>query len=228
MEAIILAGGLGTRLNAVVSNVPKPMALVGGKPFLEILLTQLAQKGFKRIILSLGYMAEKIINYFDDQYLGMTITYVIETTPLGTGGAINLAAKRSKEDYFFVFNGDTYLDLEVDAVCNQYHLNGLPIIVGREVTEAGRFGTLLIKNSQVVGFHEKVDSTSSIINAGCYVLNKEILNKYQFILPCSLESDFFPAVLPNWPFDLFLSTGLFIDIGIPEDYYKSQALLTGK
>ena len=65
MEAIILAGGLGTRLNAVVSNVPKSMALVGGKPFLEILLTQLAQKGFKRIILSLGYMAEKIINYFD-------------------------------------------------------------------------------------------------------------------------------------------------------------------
>ena len=116
MEAIVLAGGFGTRLKSVVFDLPKPMAPVAGKPFLERLLKSLAQKGFTRIVLALGYMAEKVIEHFGSRFEGMELVYEIESTPLGTGGAVRLALTQCLTDHVFVFNGDTYLDLEVSHV----------------------------------------------------------------------------------------------------------------
>ena len=108
MEAIILAGGFGTRLRRVVPNLPKPMAKVAGRPLLEILLLSLSRKGFKRIILSVGYMADSISNYFGFNYEGMDLIYAREEKPLGTGGAVRLALLSCKQDHVFVFNGDTF------------------------------------------------------------------------------------------------------------------------
>ena len=119
MEAILLAGGIGTRLRSVVPNLPKPMAPVAGRPFLEILLNSLAKKGFKRVVLSVGYMAEKVVSHFGYNFVGMELVYEIEETPLGTGGAVCKAIAQCNTDHVFVFNGDTYLDLEVAEVVAQ-------------------------------------------------------------------------------------------------------------
>ena len=111
MEAILLAGGFGRRLQAVVPDLPKPMAPVSGRPFLEILLSILADKGVNRVILSLGYRAEQISSYFGARYAGMELDYVVEEAPLGTGGGIRLALSRCSSNPVFIFNGDTFLDL---------------------------------------------------------------------------------------------------------------------
>jgi D-glycero-alpha-D-manno-heptose 1-phosphate guanylyltransferase len=113
MEAIVLAGGRGTRLQDVVPVLPKPMAPIAGRPFLEIVLCLLARKGFRRAVLSLGYMADKVVACFGDHFSGMDLIYEIEPRPLGTGGATRQALARCNADHVFVFNGDTYLDLEV-------------------------------------------------------------------------------------------------------------------
>ena len=115
MEAIVLAGGFGTRLRQVVTDVPKSMAPIAGRPFLEILLGSLARKGFQRIVLSLGFMAEKISDHFGTHFAGLELAYVVEETPLGTGGAVRLASTACTQDHVFVLNGDTYVDLEADA-----------------------------------------------------------------------------------------------------------------
>ena len=119
MEAIILAGGFGTRLQSVVSDVPKPMATISGRPFLEILLKSLAEMGFSRVVLSLGYKAEMIRSHFGSNFLGQDLVYVEEKTPLGTGGATRLAATACTQSNMFVFNGDTFLELEIKKLKQQ-------------------------------------------------------------------------------------------------------------
>ncbi|MBC7204204.1 MAG: NTP transferase domain-containing protein, partial [Pusillimonas sp.] len=142
MEAIILAGGFGTRLRTVVPDLPKPMARVAGKPFLEILLKSLAQKGFKRVVLSLGYKANVIVSHFGNEFQGLTLKHAVEEHPLGTGGAIRLALSHCMNDRVFVFNGDTFLDLECELVEQLWQRNHRPIIVGRTVPDTSRYGRL--------------------------------------------------------------------------------------
>lgn len=121
MDAVVLAGGLGTRLRTVLSDgTPKPMAPIGGKPFLELLLNRLAESGFSRVVLSVGYKYECIRNHFGNSFSGMSLNYVIEKTPLGTGGAIRLAMDKCSGDYLIVFNGDTYLKVDIKALEKQW------------------------------------------------------------------------------------------------------------
>ena len=120
MEAVVLAGGLGTRLRALAPNVPKPMVPVAGRPFLEILLAALARKQCGRVVLSLGYKAEMVVDHFGDRFAGMELVYEIEQIPLGTGGALRRALVQCQSDHVFVLNGDTYLDLEVDKIEADY------------------------------------------------------------------------------------------------------------
>ncbi len=222
MEAIVLAGGLGTRLREVVSDVPKSMAPVDGKPFLEILLHSLSLKGFTRVILSLGYMSNTISNYFGANYCGMQLAYAIEDSPLGTGGAIRLAMTRCHEDHCFILNGDTYLDLEVNAVEQLWQQNQRPIVVGRLVSDTSRYGRLLIDHDLVTGFSEKGVSGPGPINAGCYVFGQKLLDFYQVGSVFSIETDFLSHQVKRAPVDCFLTRGHFIDIGIPEDYARAQ------
>ena len=225
MEAIILAGGLGTRLQKIVSDVPKPMASISGRPFLEILLTSLARKNTSRIILSVGYMGNLIKEHFGNSFGGMEIEYAHEEAPLGTGGAIRLSMEKVRSDHVFVFNGDTFLDLELDRVEKQWQQRHRSIIVGRNVSEVSRYGRLLTDKGHVVGFSEKGVSGSGIINAGCYVISREQLSSFAPQVPFSFERDFLPKVVKKGEFDVFITNGKFIDIGVPDDYLRAQSVL---
>lgn len=145
MEAVILAGGFGTRLREVVPDLPKPMVPIANKPFLEILLGDLARKGFKRVVLSLGYKAEVIITHFGKRFAGMDIAYAVEDTPLGTGGAVRMGMSQCLSDHVFIFNGDTFLDLEADAVELLWQKHRHCIIVARKVSDTSRYGRLWLR-----------------------------------------------------------------------------------
>jgi len=228
MEAIILAGGFGTRLRQMVPDLPKPMAPVAGCPFLEILLTSLASKGFSRVVLSLGYRADIVVGHFGETFAAMDLTYEIEDTPLGTGGAVRRALGKCSEDHVFVFNGDTFLDLEVAEVEAHWLMHKVPIIVGREVPDTARYGRLEIEHGRINGFCEKGISGPGIINAGCYVFAPNILDSFTPGNRFSLEMDFLSSAVKTQRFDLYLSRGYFIDIGEPEGFTRAQVELAGR
>ena len=227
-EAIILAGGFGTRLREIVHDRPKPMAPVAGRPFLEILLRSLASKGFSRVVLSLGFMAKYIENYFGATFAGMGLAYVIEEQPLGTGGAIRLAMTQCLQEHVFVFNGDTLLDLEVAAVESLWKSNQNPILVGREVPDTMRYGRLLVKDSLVKGFTEKGTPGPGLINAGCYIFSLRQLDEFEINKPFSLETDFLVNAVQKSAVNVFVTNGYFIDIGVPGDYYRAQTELSNR
>ena len=227
MEAIILAGGFGTRLRQMVPDLPKPMAPIAGRPFLEILLSTLAHKGFHRVILSLGYMAEKVVDYFGDRYSGMELVYEIETSPLGTGGAVRQALAHCHADHVYVMNGDTYLDAEVSELDAQWQAQHTPIIVARFVPDTTRYGRLDTANGRVLGFCEKGTGGSGLINAGCYVFPTSILEHFPRGQAFSLETGFLATAVTRERFDLFVTQGRFIDIGVPEDFARAQTELAG-
>lgn len=225
LEAIVLAGGFGTRLRQVVSDRPKPMAPVAGRPFLEIVLTSLASKGFGRVILSLGFMADKIVSHFGCQFAGMEIAYEIENTPLGTGGALRQALLCCNADHVFVFNGDTYLDLEVSDVEENWQARHAPIVVARAVQDTARYGRLEIAGDRIINFAEKGIAGPGLINAGCYVLPSSILDRFALGRPFSLEAEFMTEAVCTQRFDVFVTNGYFIDIGVPDDYILAQTEL---
>lgn len=227
MEAIILAGGFGTRLRQLVPDLPKPMALVAGRPFLEILLASLAKKGFRRVVLSLGYLAEKVVDYFGDQFADMELVYEIEVTPLGTGGAIRQSLERCFADHVYVFNGDTYLDVEASLVEEHWLAQRAPIIVACQVSDTARYGRLETANNRVRGFSEKGLVGPGLINAGCYVLPRTILDEFPRGAAFSLEADFLAKAVAHQRFDVFVTARQFIDIGIPEDFLRAQTELAG-
>ena len=225
MQAIILAGGMGTRLQSVVHELPKPMAPVGNRPFLEIILEKFAGQGFKTIILSVGFKAEKIKDHFGDKYLGMNIAYALEEIPLGTGGGVRLAMEHVTNDHVFVFNGDTYVDLDIKSVEQLWRKNRRSIIVGREVPDTGRYGRLSVENGVALSLSEKMEHGPGIINAGCYVINRTEMAHFDLGVPFSLETRFLVPAIANGKFDVFLTKGLFIDIGVPDDYQRAKLTL---
>jgi D-glycero-alpha-D-manno-heptose 1-phosphate guanylyltransferase len=225
VEAIVLAGGLGTRLSAVVPDLPKSMAPVAGRPFLEILLGALERKGCNRVILSLGYRAEAVVEHFGDRFSGIDLVYEIERTPLGTGGALRRAMVQCQADHVVVLNGDTYLDLELDELEAQWQRGRLPIIVARAVANTARYGRLDTAAGQVLGFVEKGLAGPGLINAGAYLLPRGIVAEFPGDEAFSLEHDFLAAAVQRSTFECFLSRGHFIDIGVPEGYARAQVEL---
>lgn len=216
--AIVLAGGLGTRLQKVVKELPKPMAKIGNKPFLEILLCYLREQNIKKVILSVGYKKEMIQNYFGDSFCGLEILYSKEKTPLGTGGAIKKALRLVDEDFVFVFNGDTFFDVDLEKLKIFHQKNSADISIAlKKMENFKRYGSVLVENDKIVKFNEKKFTQNGYINGGVYILRRDTLK---------IEEDVFS-------FEEFLSTtdkkiyglvcdGYFIDIGIPQDYYKAQ------
>ena len=227
MEAVILAGGFGTRLREVVPDLPKSMAPIAGRPFLEILLEMLARKGFTRVVLSLGFMSEKIIRHFGESCAGIDLVYEVESQPLGTGGAIRAALARCLTDHVFIFNGDTYLDIEADALELLWQASRHPVIVVRDVPDTARFGRVEMRDGRVHSFLEKGSPGRGLINAGCYVLPKNALDDFPLGQSFSLETEFFAKYLQRVRFDGFVTHGRFIDIGVPEDYELAQTALLG-
>jgi D-glycero-alpha-D-manno-heptose 1-phosphate guanylyltransferase len=225
MEAIVLAGGFGTRLRQIVPDLPKPMAPISGRPFLEVLLGSLARKDFNRIILSVGFMAEKISGHFGDKFDGMYLEYALEDQPLGTGGAVRLAMEKLTNDHVFVINGDTFLDLEAEQLEQHWQTSRRPIIVGSNVPDTARYGRLLTNQGVATGFTEKGLSGPGMINAGYYVLQQRQLDQFALRQAFSLEADFLVPAVARGEFDVFETKGIFIDIGVPEDFMQAQKVL---
>lgn len=227
MEAVILAGGLGTRLQEAVPDLPKVMAPVAGRPFLEVVLRSLARKGFGHAVLSVGYRADLIMSHFGSTFLGMHLDYAREASPLGTGGGTRLALAMCRNDHAFVFNGDTYLDVEADQLESQWSRHCDPIIVGRRVPDVARYGSLVVSGERVVGFSEKGMAGPGLVNAGCYLLGVNHLDKWPLEARFSLEKDYLPDEVARGRVRVFETSGLFIDIGVPDDYRRAQSLLAG-
>lgn len=224
--AIILAGGFGTRLQKVVSSVPKPMAPVNGQPFLSYLLRYLKHQGIRHIILSTGYLAETITSFFTSEWEGLQIHYAEEKTPLGTGGAIRFAMNLTTSPNVLVLNGDSFFDIPLNQLRtahNQY--NAQVSMALRYVPDAARYGSIEINaQNRITAFLEKSGNSSpGIINGGVYIIN---CAQYKANTPetgaFSIEEQFFKTHLNTLCFTGLQFNGYFIDIGIPEDYQKAQ------
>lgn len=228
--AVVLAGGFGTRLRSVVSDVPKPMARVAGRPFLELLLAHLARNGFCRIVLSVGYLAETIRDHFGDSWRGLEIDYAVESEPLGTGGAIRAALARCDGDHAYVFNGDTYLALDCAGTDALWARTRTPIIVGRRVDDTARYGRLEVDaDGRILRFLEKAASGGpGLINAGAYVLPRAIVEAFPPAERFSFETDFLREAVDRRVFLTYETDAEFIDIGTPDDYARAQILLAAE
>ena len=224
-EAVFLAGGFGTRLQSVVKDVPKPMADINGKPFLHYLINYYAKQGINHIVLSVGYLYETVQNYFDSKYGEVKISYAIEDTPLGTGGAINKSLELTTTDNVFVANGDTMFMVDLQQISGFHieHKAEMTLVV-REVEDVSRYGSVKLDDeNRIVGFSEKnMDSGKGFINGGVYLINKSFFNRFDFPEKFSIEKDFFEKEYKTAAFFGKPCNNYFIDIGIPEDYVRSQ------
>jgi D-glycero-alpha-D-manno-heptose 1-phosphate guanylyltransferase len=225
-EAIILAGGMGTRLQSVVSDVPKPMAPVGGRPFLEYLFPMLQRMEVKKVVLSVGYKWETILAHFGYKFQGIEIDYAVETVPLGTGGGIRLAFAKTNSPQVLVLNGDTFFhhDLMLHWEMHQFYSKGALVSIAlKEMKDFDRYGTVeLHKNERIKAFREKERKESGLINAGVYVIDRELWAKVDVPERFSFEKDVLEAYVRRLRFMGYVHEGYFVDIGIPEDYARAN------
>ncbi|EPI3216169.1 D-glycero-D-manno-heptose 1-phosphate guanosyltransferase [Campylobacter coli] len=215
MQAIVLAGGLGTRLRSVVQDLPKPMAPINGKPFLAFVLEYLKKQGITEIILSVSYKYELIQEYFKDEFHGMKIHYNIEKELLGTGGAIKDALKLVKNEAYVV-NGDTFFDIDLKKLV----LNSSKICIAlKQMQNFDRYGTVNVDEQGIVtSFEEKVFK-QGLINGGIYLLKKDIFDEFSLEKKFSFE-EFLQENYKLLKIQTQIFDDYFIDIGIPEDYIK--------
>lgn len=224
-EAIILAGGFGTRLQGVVKDVPKPMAPVNGRPFLTYILDYLIEYQYNSVVLSVGYLHEKIEEFFGSQYKSLQIKYAVETEPLGTGGGIAYALSFCTNENVLVLNGDTLFKADLLSL-EQFHTqhHSLLSIILRHVADTSRYGSVTISESgRILRFTEKNNASGEgTINGGIYMINNELIKKLDLPAKFSFEKDLMEKYVETLPFYAQCSSNYFIDIGIPEDYARAQ------
>ncbi|HTQ27645.1 MAG TPA: nucleotidyltransferase family protein [Puia sp.] len=226
-EAIVLAGGLGTRLRSVVADLPKCMAPVAGKPFISYVIDYFRLHGTTSFILSLGYRHEAIQSYITDQYPHMDIRYSIENEPLGTGGAIRLACKQAKESSLLVLNGDTFFrvdprELAVFHGQQQAHCS----LALKPMKNFDRYGVVVLNADQSIqSFQEKKYYDEGLINGGVYALQTDAFLSEDLPEKFSFEKDYLEKCYATRPIFGLVQTGYFIDIGVPEDYQRAQSEL---
>lgn len=231
ISAIILAGGLGTRLQAVVSEVPKPLAPIGSKPFLEYLMDYWIKQGVNHIILSVGYRADQIISHFGNSYRNIPVEYSVESEPLGTGGGLLLATEKLPpgQSHFLLLNGDTYFEVRLKDLIQISELNlaDWTFSLFKNDDEQRYTSIEMDSANHIISFdrNNKDVQASGYVNGGVYWVSKTALNSFKrhsekFI---SLEKEIFPWALKNNQ-TLIGSVGMgrFIDIGVPEDYERAN------
>jgi D-glycero-alpha-D-manno-heptose 1-phosphate guanylyltransferase len=223
-ECIILAGGFGTRLRSVVEDLPKTLAPVNDKPFLDYLITSLDEQGINRIIISVGYLHEKIEDWCKQTYPDKEIVFALEENPLGTGGGIRLALKYAKTDDVLIINGDTFLDFNYDDILKVYsEKNAACVIALKKLEKFDRYGCITTdENFRINGFLEKGYREVGLINAGVYLLRKSVFLSCTPDGNFSFEKDFLEIKFRELPIYGIEFNGYFIDIGIPEDYLRVQ------
>jgi len=225
-DVIILAGGLGTRLSSVVKDVPKPMAAVGGRPFLDHILANLSLGNIHKIVLAVGHKYEVIGDYYGDTYENVKLEYSIENEPLGTGGGIAKALQLVESETCLILNGDTYFDVNYEELWQVHSESGkLMTLALKYMENPDRYGTVLLEGSNIVKFQEKqVGLPFGIINGGIYWVNKALLEEMPTQEKFSFESEVLEKKVTKNKLGRYISQGLFIDIGIPEDYARAQEI----
>ncbi len=222
LDSIILAGGLGTRLRGVVPELPKALAPVNNKPFLDIILSALSKwECIEKVVIAVGYMADKIIErYKDTSKYGFKILFSVEEELLGTGGAIKKVIPQTETDNILVLNGDSYAETDLcDLLDKHVETSASMSIVLREVENASRYGRVkLISDNRIVCFEEKTPGPAKgYINAGMYLIKRKLFDDVKNNVVISLEKELLPVFIKEGVFG-YISSGKFIDIGIPETY----------
>lgn len=224
VTAVILAGGLGTRLRSIVSDVPKVLAKVLGRPFITYLLDQLAQAGVREVVLSTGYKGGVVTKSIGDRYKSLHILYSPEDEPLGTGGALELAARRYPSDPMLVMNGDSFIDADLKGFLSWFcQLKCQAGLIVTQVSDTSRFGAALLRDDGLVlGFQEKgANGGPGLINAGVYLFRKEFLAALPHGRFFQLEHELFPR-LAGTSLYAYRCQGRFIDIGTSDSYVAAE------
>jgi len=226
-EAIILAGGLGTRLRSVVSSVPKCMAPVAGNPFLHFVIEFLLEQGIDKIVFSVGYKSEAIIKYVNEQYPKLNAQFSIEEEPLGTGGAVKLACSKATEKNVLIMNGDTLFKIDVQNLMAFHTTHGADCTLTlKPMQHFNRYGVVELNNdNRIASFKEKQQYEFGLINGGIYALN--VAGFLQEALPqkFSFEKDYLEQYFEKRKMYGDVQDKYFIDIGIPEDFERAQTEL---
>ena len=229
MKAIVLAGGLGTRLSGITGDTPKPMAKIGARPFLEYLLDYLVEQGAEQAVLAVSHKWEIIREHFGDSYRGISLKYSVEDEPLGTGGAIRQALETIPDDEIIVLNGDTLFHVDLKDLADAHHRGKVVLTIAlKHVADCGRFGRVNISDNGVVTeFLEKSTNDSGWINGGIYMLNRRLLDDFQMPVKFSFEKDLLEPNIGLIRPVAFQSNAYFIDMGVPEDYERAQSEIGG-
>ena len=224
ITVVILAGGLGTRLRSVLSDRPKILAQVMGRPFLTYLLDQISSAGASKVILCTGYMGDMVQEVYGDVYKSLHMFYSQENEPFGTGGALRLALPLIESDHAMVMNGDSYIRTDLNSYVDWFfQIDRKASLLLVKVPDTSRYGMVKMeKDNRVSVFEEKEKAKGAgWINAGVYLLKTSLLKSISAGKTFSLERDFFPSLLGNGLFG-YQCKGRFIDIGTPESYATAE------
>lgn len=230
-SAVILAGGLGTRLRSTVPDLPKPMAPINGRPFLEHQLDYWIKQGISHFVLSVGYRHEAIVDHFGNSYNGAKLNYIVEKTPLGTGGGLLLATEElGKNEPFLLLNGDTYFAVDLKTLIEFSSANDADWCFSLFRThEEGRYmGMDISPQGQIISLKSGTGRPGRLANGGVYWVNPRAVRSEKFSSgdKASLEDDIFPAAMALGQRLMGIEfSGTFIDIGVPDDYHRASTLL---
>ena len=224
MQAIILAGGFGTRLASVVDSVPKPLAPVAGKPFLSWLLRYMRRQGVTEAVLCVHHQADTVMRHFGSSHAGITLHYSIEEKPLGTGGAIRHALYALNPDKpVFVLNGDSLVELDYRRMYAQhlFQPSRLTLAVAH-ASDCSRYSQLTLRDGQVTRYATLGDASAGQISVGFYVASPDLFDGFTLPETFSFERDFLSAHTPSLLPAAYEDVHYFIDIGVPKDYIRAQ------
>jgi D-glycero-alpha-D-manno-heptose 1-phosphate guanylyltransferase len=229
-ECIILAGGLGTRLRSEVADLPKCMAPVAGRPFLYWVIANLISQGVQSFIFSLGYMHEKIEAYILETYPHLETKFCVEENPLGTGGAIQFALKKSIAADVLILNGDTLFEISNKSLFEKHiSSNAACTIVLKPMKDFDRYGCVTVNETgRVIAFQEKKLMKEGLINGGIYLINKKTFSGIHFPEKFSFENEFLESYIEKIMIMAVVEDTYFIDIGIPADFKKANEELKQK
>lgn len=225
IPAVILAGGMGTRLREVVADRPKVMAEVNNRPFITYLLDQLAATGVTNVVLCTGYLADQVSTVLGDCYRGMQLCYSVEPSPLGTGGAIRQALPLFSSFPILVLNGDSYFDLNLLSFASKHRESGATASLALvTVADVSRYGAVDITDDHAITrFEEKGNQKGTgLINAGIYLLEQAAVEAMPPDSAVSIERELLPALIGRGLYG-FPQSGKFLDIGLPADYRDADS-----
>lgn len=224
IEVLILAGGFGTRLRSVVSDLPKPMVHVANYPFVEFVLKYLKEQGFTHFCFLTGFMSEKVESYFKDgAHLDVSIRYSVEESPLGTGGSVKKAIQSSSKNFFLIVNGDTLFLFNTEDLLSTSKVFSMALC---RVPDVSRYGEVILENGIVTYFKEKSEELrGGDINSGIYFTSRKIIDFMPSMEAFSLEKDVFPRLVTQCEIQGVQAEVPFLDIGVPEDFYRAPSFI---